>query len=82
MRILSRLMLLCFLLLSATTLQAQTREPARGNHDSFKAVFGDGRYGFSILQFALAPNGKVSSLVWENSDEHRFKKVVEVEKKK
>lgn len=52
------------------------------NYDSFKAVFGDGRYGFSILQFALAPNGKVSSLVWENSDEHRFKKVVEVEKKK
>lgn len=47
------------------------------NYDSFKAVFGDGRYGFSILQFALAPNGKVSSVVWENSDDYRFKKVIE-----
>jgi len=47
------------------------------NYDSFKATFGDGRYGFSIMQFALAPDGKVSSFAWENSDDYRFRKVVE-----
>jgi len=47
------------------------------NYDSFKASFGDGRYGFSLLQFALAPDGSVASLAWENSDNYRFKKIIE-----
>ena len=50
------------------------------NYDSFKATFGDGRYGYSLLQFSLSPDGSVVSISWENSDDYRFKKVVEKKK--
>lgn len=42
------------------------------NYDSFRGQFGDGRYGWSMFQFALAPDGSVSSVALENSDEYRF----------
>lgn len=42
------------------------------NYDSFRARFGDGRYGWSMLQFELAPNGKVASIGLDGTDEYRF----------
>lgn len=42
------------------------------NYDSFRGQFGDGRYGWTMFQFALAPDGSVSSVAAENSDEYRF----------
>jgi len=42
------------------------------NYDSFRTRLGDGRYGWSTTQFALAPDGTVASVSMENSDEYRF----------
>lgn len=42
------------------------------NYDSFRARFGDGRYGWMMLQFSLDPNGQVASLGFDDTDEYRF----------
>lgn len=47
------------------------------NYDTFRLTQGDGRYGWSLIQFSLAPDGSIANLAWENSDGYRFKKVVE-----
>ncbi len=50
------------------------------NYDSFRARFGDGRYGWTMLQFSLSPDGKVASLGFDDTDEYRFVKTVEEKK--
>ncbi|MGH8106763.1 MAG: DUF3471 domain-containing protein, partial [Arenimonas sp.] len=47
------------------------------NYDTFSVSFGDGRDGDSLIQFLLAPNGTVSRIAWENSDNYRFDKEAE-----
>ncbi len=42
------------------------------NYDSFRVKFGDGRYGWTLFQFSLAPDGTVANVAWENSDDYRF----------
>jgi len=44
------------------------------NYDSFRARFGDGRYGWSMLQFSLNPGGKIADVSLDGSDEYRFTK--------
>ncbi|MEO8000778.1 MAG: serine hydrolase [Arenimonas sp.] len=50
------------------------------NYDSFRARFGDGRYGWTMLQFSLSPNGKVASLGFDDTDEYRFVKTIDEKK--
>ncbi len=50
------------------------------NYDSFRARFGDGRYGWTMLQFFLFPDGKVASIGFENTDEYRFVKTIDQKK--
>ena len=42
------------------------------NYDTFRVAFGDGRGGTSLIQFALAPDGTVSRLLLDGSDEYAF----------
>lgn len=42
------------------------------NYDSFRVKFGDGRYGWTLFQFSLAPDGTIANVAWENSDDYRF----------
>ena len=46
------------------------------NYDSFRTQLGDGRYGWTMLQFALAPDGTVANVSLGNSDEYRFTKTI------
>lgn len=50
------------------------------NYDSFRARFGDGRYGWSMMQFFLSPDGKVASIGFDNTDEYRFVKTDDAKK--
>lgn len=50
------------------------------NYDTFRVKFGDGRYGWTMFQFALTPNGKVANIALDNSDDYRFRKEPEQKK--
>jgi CubicO group peptidase (beta-lactamase class C family) len=45
------------------------------HYDSFRARLGDGRNGWNMLQFALAPDGKIASISFDGSDDYRFTKI-------
>jgi CubicO group peptidase (beta-lactamase class C family) len=50
------------------------------HYDSFRVRMGDGRNGWNMLQFALAPDGKISAVSLDGSDEYRFLKMPEQKK--
>jgi CubicO group peptidase (beta-lactamase class C family) len=50
------------------------------NYDSFRTQLGDGRNGWTMFQFALAPDATVANIALENSEEYRFTKTAAVKK--